>query len=88
MLRTEGVENNHCVVGRFYIQGSREGRVYIFHVQHMGHYATLEINAESLKILQLQGFNNSNPNDALITYVHNWLESEKQRLQLQAKVVR
>lgn len=88
LLRKEGIENSHCVGGRFYIQQSREQKVFIFHVEHMNQHATLEINADTLKVLQLQGFKNSNPSNALITYVHNWLESEKQRLQLQAKVIR
>jgi len=51
-------------------------------------HATLEIDADTLKVLQLHGFSKSKPNNTLKAYVLNWLESEKQRLQLQAKVAR
>ena len=43
----------------------------------MNKHATLEISADTLKILQLKGFNNSRPSDVLITYVRNWLEGKK-----------
>lgn len=88
LLRQEGMENSHCVGGRHYIERSRARQIYIFHIEHLGQHATLEIDANSFKVLQLKGFNNSRPTSALSNYVLNWLESEKQRLQLMNKAAR
>lgn len=87
-LREEGITMKQCVGGRFYIEQSRARQIYIFHVEFNSEHATLEIDANTLEVLQLLGFNNTTPSKALRSYLQNWLESEKQRLKLFDNAVR
>jgi hypothetical protein len=81
-LRREGIKMRHCVGGLNYIKRARLGLHYIFHVEHKGHHATVEIDARVLTVHQIQSINNSAAHPDIMKFVLAWLEHEKKRLAL------